>query len=730
MRRFAFLLVALGLLANASGLTRAALVAQSQSAGITFKSEVNYVEVNAVITDARGNFVRDLKKEDFEIYEDGKLRPPAVFRLVELPVSTPKSTPAVNAVSSRPVESDVRSALQPFDGRLYVLVLDDLHVDPLRGQLVRAAARRFVEQYLSAGDLAAVIHTAGTSDAGQQLTSSRQLILAAIDRFQGRALASAAANRLSEYMDQLSVGATPASTQPDQSGTVRARDISPVQDPDDAERANNARRSLATLRESARWLADIQGRRKALLFLSEGIDYDFQDLFNNREASGILADVQDAIGAATRSNVSIYSINPRGLASIGNDMVEVANLPWGETGRENELGSLAFENGLRLAQDSLRTLSEETGGLAFVDSNDFARGFERIVRDNSSYYLLGYYADPDKNRGGGTFRKIDVRVRRPGLQVRARHGYVTSGTSATSNAPDTNGASSLLRDAIARAIPGGNLPLTVSAAQFRGTAGKASVVLTVEIEAGQLKFQEGDGRFLDALEMSIVAVSYDGSVKGTDHQKFNIQLGPDTYQRILQSRVRLLSQISLPPARYQLRVAAAEGDGKSLSVAHYDLDVPDYDKQPLALSGILLTSSGAGAALTARPNADVLETIAVLPHPPTTARAFSTDDTLWAYTEIYDRLAPFEYRLEITTTVRADDGRIVSQSRDEQVSPASQAVRTHHSNVEIPLKSLPPGAYVLTVDVRSNLSDQPSVARQTAFQVTSGPASKRPVTFP
>src|SRR5947208_9801646 len=111
-------------------------------------------------------------------------------------------------------------------------------------------------------------------------------------------------------------------------------------------------------------------------------------------------------------------------------------------------------------------LAEQTGGLALVNSNDFGGGFERIVRDNSSYYVLGYYTQPDK---GGKFHKVDVRVRRPGLTVRARRGYVTSDskTSGRESAQNSS-ASAVLRDALNSPMPAGNLPMTVFAAPFKG----------------------------------------------------------------------------------------------------------------------------------------------------------------------------------------------------------------------------------------------------------------------
>ena len=163
----------------------------------------------------------------------------------------------------------------------------------------------------------------------------------------------------------------------------------------------------------------MQGRRKALLFFSEGIDYDIYEPFNRSFASGLVQDTQEAVAAAQRANVNVYGIDPRGLGQFSGDLVEInarSDYPQLEYGN--------FRGALRemlLSQESLIGLSEQTGGLAIVNRNDVAGGLGRIVLDNSRYYLLGYYSD--ESRWKGKFLKIDVRVKRPGMEVRARRGY-------------------------------------------------------------------------------------------------------------------------------------------------------------------------------------------------------------------------------------------------------------------------------------------------------------------
>jgi VWFA-related protein len=161
----------------------------------TFKVRVDFVEVDAVVTDRQGRIVRDLKKEDFQVLEDGKAQSITNFTLVDIPVD--KEYRPLFAAS--PIEPDVKSNEKPFDGRVYVMVVDDLHTRFGRSVRVKAAAKQFIERRLGANDLMAVVHTAGPTQANQEFTSNKRLLLAAVDKTQGRKLDSATANKTNEY---------------------------------------------------------------------------------------------------------------------------------------------------------------------------------------------------------------------------------------------------------------------------------------------------------------------------------------------------------------------------------------------------------------------------------------------------------------------------------------------------------------------------------------------------
>ena len=161
----------------------------------------------------------------------------------------------------------------------------------------------------------AVVHTSGREDAAQELTGNRTFLLAAVDKFMGRKLPSATAEKLAVHLRN-SDRPRSESSEDSSSQSQSPRDAI-LADPYDAERGYNARRALEMVKNVAGWMADIHGRRKSLIFFSEGIDYDIYDMFNNRSATDVMMDARDAIAAAQRANVGIYAVDPRGLTRTG-----------------------------------------------------------------------------------------------------------------------------------------------------------------------------------------------------------------------------------------------------------------------------------------------------------------------------------------------------------------------------------------------------------------------------
>ena len=658
-----------------------------QQPPITFKVEINYVEIDAIVTDAQGNFVRNLTKDDFQVFEQGKPQTVSVFSLVDIPLERPDAP----LFAASPIEPDVRSNRKEFDGRVFVLVLDDLNTSFSRTERVRTAAKQFIERHFGANDLAAIVQTGGSKGGAQEFTGSRQRLMRAIDTFSGQKLRSATLEKIDDYYRQRDLGSGDAPT-----------------DSLESERAFKARNTYATLKAVADYMAGVRGRRKAVIFFSEGVDYDITNPIQNRYATDILDESREAIAAASRANVSFYSVDPRGLGGLGDEMMQIQSIP-----QDNTLGVTTLHDELRNAQDSLRIIADETGGFATVNQNDFQDAFRRIVQDNSSYYVLGYYSSD--TRRDGRFRPIQVRVTRPGLEVRARKGYVAP-KGRPANAASTNSTTSTeLRDALNSPVPVSGLGLTVFAAPLKGAAPNASVSVSLEIDGRALRFTEKDGIFHDDVEISAVAIDGSGKMRDGGRDLINLRLRPQTHAVVSTNGVRVMRRFELPPGRYHLRVGARDVGSGAVGSVMYDLDVPDFSKGALSMSGLLLTSMAGSRMPTANPDPEFKN---VLPAAPIALREFQREDTLSVFTEVYDNNVRTPHRVSIRTTVLADDGRAVFTSEDERRTEELQGARGGFGYTgTIPLKDLAPGRYVLRVEARQLLSNGETATRDVEFRV-------------
>jgi VWFA-related protein len=653
---------------------------------LTFKVEVNYVEIDAIVTDASGSLVQGLTKDDFQLLENGKPQTLSVFSQVDIPVERADAP----LFAPSPIEPDVRSNRREFDGRVFVLVLDDLQTHFSRSARVKAAATQFIERHMGANDLAAVVTTGGAKGGTQEFTTSRRMLLQAVDKFMGQKNRSATLEKIEE-LSRRPPGIT-----------------GPAVDPFEAERAFKARNSLGTLKGLAEYMAGIRGRRKAVVMFSEGVDYDLSNPIENQYATDIYDEARTAIAAASRANVSFYTVDPRGLGGL-DEAIEIQALPG-----ENTLGLTSMMDEVRNAQDSLRVLAEQTGGFAVINQNDYRNAFSKIITENSTYYVLGYYSSD--TRRDGQFRPVSVRVNKPGLEVRARKGYTASrgrlpAESKTAAAAET---SRELRDALASPIPVTGLGLTAFAAPFRG-GNKASVSIALEIEGRRFRFEEKDGQVSNEVEVSMVAFDAGGTSRDGGRDKVILNPRPQTRDLIMKNGVRVLRRLELSPGRYQIRIGAREKGTGALGSVMLDLDVPDFGKEPLSMSGIALTAPSASYVPTAKAD-DLFKN--VLPAAPTAIREFPRADTLAIFTEIYDNQTRAPHRVAIKTTVIADDGRIVFTASDERRSEELGAKGGGYGyTAEIPLQAIPPGRYVLRVEAQTLLSGGGTAKRELEFRV-------------
>jgi VWFA-related protein len=719
------------------------LVAPASTQQPTFKVNVNVVDVDVTVKDAQGNFVTGLTADDFEVFEDGRPQTIQTFSYIELPAQPRTSF----AFGGRAVPNDVRSNRDVESGRVYIIVLDDLNVAPLRTAIVRRHARNFIEQHFGPRDLAAVVVTSGRKDAAQEFTNDPALLLRAVDNFFGQRLQPAEMERLDNYyQNQLLAGLNDTienPSDPQQSTTV----VNPITrnqsfDPSNLERGQRAVGVLDTIASLSEFLEGVRGRRKALLWFSEGIDYPMSDVFGSQSGNEILQATRGAVTAAARANVNVYALDPRGLIGMTTDLIDsmksgapdaMGTDPSKMVGTPHS-GTQALISEMRLTQDSLRTLSEGTGGFAAVDTNSFAEAFNRITDANSRYYLLGY-APPTHPRDG-RFHRIEVRTKRPGLQVVARRGYPSpSGKTATERKQDAlerwararrsggaNDTSLELRNALNSAVQQPGLTLSVQAAPFKDSGKEASVALTVELDGAPLEFApQANGLFADTLEVSFFALNEDARAQRGTRAALNLAVRPETYQRVKAQGVRLNSRTAMAPGRYQLRVGARNPVSGKTGTVFYDLVVPDFSKEPLMMSGLLLSARSADATIDVlTPQRDPAAE-KLLGAPATSRRTFSQAEEVAWMTEIYDNSPPKQPKqIDVSARLIDEAGRDAFASRNVLANGDAGAPKwqTFGYTGRIPLNDVSPGRYLLRVEAhdRSTPSRQP-VAAQTVITV-------------
>jgi VWFA-related protein len=609
----------------------------AQQSPPTFRTLVEAVQVDAFVTDRAGNPVRNLRLEDFELLEDGKPQTITSFSEVIIPINAPE--PFVPGAPRPDVATNSGG-----EGRLYAIALDEVGADvALRA---RHFLTSFIERHFEPHDVGVVVNIGRASRANaQDFTSDRSLLLGAIGRLQGGW----------------------GSLTPE--GEFRP-------DPDRSSLGQRSR--AAALKALVGSLAGIPGRRKALIYVTQEVGdvYSVID-YNGGVLSHELDDLRAALTEAMRGGVAIYAIDPCGLTPGG---------ALGET-EANESGPCDADLN-RIS--AFRKMSTATGGFAVANSNSFEQALERMVKENSNYYVLGFTSTNDAR--DGRYRRLDVRVRRPDVIVRARDGYIAPSRSPARTAGTRTSAtqSGSVRDVIATPLANGAVPMKVFAAAFKGTKGSdARVVITAEFDASRLGLAASGGTMRGSLELASAAVSAAGKVTRGQPQVIDVALKPESYAQATAHGLRTQSAMTLPPGRYQLRVAGGNSRAAKVGSVMYDLDVPDFRKGRLALSAVALSTTGSDRPVSVIPAAANL-----LPFFPTLSREFAAGTQISLYVEVYDNDGRDSAPIELKVEVRGQEGDIVRRGSDRR---ASTAKGTQTFVVAVPL-DVKPGTYVLRVE--------------------------------
>jgi VWFA-related protein len=616
----------------------------------TFRSGVEAVVLDVSVLDRDRRPVRGLTAADFTILEDGRPQTIQTFKAVDIPdLIGEQATPWM-----REVLPDVRSNEDLKDGRVVVLVLDDATPMPAPDVLrAKALARRTIEA-LGPHDLAAVVY-AFNQALGQEFTQDHARLLASIEKFNGAI----------DYMPGPSRNATS-----DGAMNVAFDAFSPSA-------STLYRAAIHSLTTVAEYLTALPERRKALVYVSVGVPLEFdaagptEVIAGTGDAVGItrqlIKELQDAFGAAQRSNVAIYGLDPGGLRAPNEGGVRSAD--------ESNPG--------RMNREFLETVALNTGGFVVANTNDSNPGISQILSENSSYYLAGYV--PANTRADGKYRRIEVRVNRPGVTVRTRTGYFEPRASKRSS--PSGPTPSTLANALGGIVPTTGLALQMTAAPFaRADSDEADVAIVLAVRQAA---RAGTTAATDGIEVLTNAYDMQAKQRAADRVAFHLGLRPGDDEDV---RYEVVSQLRLKPGRYQLRVAAHSSILDKSGSVFYDLDVPDFSKAALSMSGVVL-------AVTPPPLSLPKDRLAsILPITPTAERLFARGDRISAFLRIYQGGRAALAGVPVGVRIVNGHDAVVFETTETLGPERFAASRSADYRLDLPVANFEPGPHLLTLE--------------------------------
>ncbi|MDT4953680.1 MAG: hypothetical protein QOJ02_1818 [Acidobacteriota bacterium] len=545
----------------------------------------NLVQVDVTVTDRDGRQVTDLRPEEFEVFEDGRPQTLSNFSYIGLDANAAASQPSNKTAKPRDKNAlpvpPVR--LRPDQvRRAFALVVDDFGMDSGSMHFARKALRKFVDEQMQPGDLVAILRTTSGVGALQQFTTDKRQLYAAIDRMRW-------APRYGRGLTSFSFGGEKESLPADGSRS-QGEDRPPadsLSEIEDFRQEVFKAGALAALEYITRGLKEIPGR-KAVILLTSGIPVSNV----GRTSDRILSGLERLIELANRSSIVYYTLDARGLETLNFTAADPGGMPWDTGRRLSAMRADSFDS-----QSGMHYLAEQTGGTFFGNNNDLSAGIKRAIEDLKGYYLLAYRPEAstfDPKTGRPRFHKLTVKVKRPGVKVRTRAGFLGVADDKLLTVPKLAVTRrGQLINALNSPFNSGDIEVRLTSL-FANNPGRGSYIRSLlRIDAAALKFKETADGWHEAV-VDVMAVTFDagGKVVEEANRTETIRAKGPSYERLL--RDGLIYVLNVPvkqPGGYQLRLAVRDATTLLTGSANQFIEVPDFKKKRLALSGIALMGS-------------------------------------------------------------------------------------------------------------------------------------------
>lgn len=531
----------------------------------TFSVEAAMVVVDITVRDSRGNLLPDLKKEDFKIYEDNIPQSIVTFAAEKVAIGAPAeaTTPVATGTEAGkekpPAASEiVNLGLNPnlpvkkeiFSGkRLMILFFDLSSLDT--ENLIRSveAANKFIAKQTGPQDLIAIATYDSTLNLAQDFTNDQALILKTLKDI----------------------------SSPD-SGDTATEDLSDASTSDDSFVPDNVQfnifntdRRLSALESLAKMYREFP-ERKSLIYFSSGVSTTGVE--NN-------AQIRSTVDNANRSNMSIYTVDSQGLVAM----------PPGGNASQASAGRAMFGGGamgrqrsnLQASQETLVTLSHDTGGKAFTDSNDLGLALKQVQKDTNVYYVLGYFSSNSKE--DGKYRKIRIELIKPGMKIEHRPGYFASKSFKQLNQQERD---LQLQQAMTVDRPFVDVPLILQANFFRKDNSTTLVPISIELDGDGLKFEEKGANRESRFEFVAQAMDPKGKVASVARDSVQVKLPADKAEKLKSGGIFYSTGFQLKPGDYKLRFLVRDNVTGKLGSFEQPIRVPSLDLKQLSLSSIVL----------------------------------------------------------------------------------------------------------------------------------------------
>lgn len=664
----------------------------------TFSITSNVVIVNVTVLDKNGNPIENLKKDDFQLFEDGK---PQTLQSVDLqhlqlnklpPLTPADSLPPAEDDKPKPYNPDLQKAaakeamLSKYqDRRLMVLLFDFSSMQPAEQIRSRDSAVKFLQTQMTASDSVSIMVFGSELKTVQDFTADRDLLINTLNKFL----------RVGDSSENAAM-ADEGSDSQDTSGSFVA---------DETEfNIFNSDLKLAALEDAARRLAQYP-EKKALVYFSSGIQKNGVD-----NQSQLLA----TINTAVRSNVAFYPIDARGLT---------AQVPSGDAtttgsgfGNEQFSGSAqrTQRDNFNNQQETLYTLAAETGGKALLDSNDLTQGIRQVQQDFTSYYVLAYVSSNQAQ--DGKYRRIQVKLAPKDTTLKAkveyRQGYYAPTTFAKMRDVDKEAQ---LSQALLSDNPVTDLPLAIEVDYFRLEKDKYFTPISVKIPGSALSFKNKGAKA--ATELDFIAEVFDTRNRqaATVQDTIPIKVTQSVAGVVEQKSIEYDTGVTLTPGKYRLRFVAREnGEGK-IGTFEEKFTIPDLDAgSNLRLSSVVFSNQQQSLSQQiagAKNPKKLLENNPLVNDKgdklvPNVTRVFHPGQDMFVYLEVYDPTIPdsLPERFRVAD-VEASLALYSGNKRVLETKPFSaHQLLVKRSGVlpvriQVPVNDIKPGRYACQVNV-------------------------------